>query len=80
MSNEGRMTKRIAQILASNPGVAFDFYCAASEIVDDFEDYGPVLQADEHGEYSEETTIRELQLARKAIIELLRRDSARSGG
>jgi hypothetical protein len=61
------MANKIARVLGSNPELAFELYCMASEVVDDFEDYGPVLQADEHGEYSEATTLRRLQTARNEI-------------
>jgi len=67
------MERRIAKVLGENPELAFEFYCMASEVVDDFEDYGPVLQADEDGAYSEETTIKRLQAARRRVIELLQR-------
>ena len=69
------MAHRIAKVLGENPELAFEFYCMASEVVDDFEDYGPVLQADEDGAYSEETTIRRLQLARNSLIEKIREPS-----
>jgi hypothetical protein len=44
------MEQRIAKV-AENPELAFEFYCMASEVVDDFEEYGPVLQADQEGAY-----------------------------
>jgi len=70
------MVHRVSKALAENPELAFEFYCMASEVVDDFEDYGPILQADEDGAYSDETTIRRLQAARNRVIELLQRPGA----
>jgi hypothetical protein len=67
------MQRRLARALGDNPELALEFYCMASEIVDDFEDHGPVLQADENGDYSDETTIRRLQSARNRLIELIRK-------
>lgn len=66
------MGRRIVRVLVDHPDLAVEFYSLASEIVDDFEDYGPVLQADENGEYSEETVIRRLQRVRNEIISKLR--------
>lgn len=73
------MELRVAKVLGENPELAFEFYCMASEVVDDFEDYGPVLQADEHGAYSDETTIKRLQAARNSLIELINKTGARRG-
>ena len=66
------MVYRVAQVLGHDPDLAFEFYCMASEIVDDFEDYGSALQADEDGEYSDGTTIARLRVARNCLIELIR--------
>lgn len=63
---------RTARVLAENPELAFELYCQASEIVDDFEDYGPMLQADEDGEYTEETTLRRLEKVRNELRALIR--------
>jgi len=65
--------QRFAAILATRPDLAFDFYRAASEIVDDFEEWGPVLQANENGEYDADTAIKRLQVLRNEIIELTRK-------
>jgi len=62
------MARAISKILSEDPQLAFDFYCAASEIVDDFEDYGPALQTNEDGEYDDSTTIMRLKSARAAIL------------
>ena len=64
--------EQMANLLAAHPQLAFDFYCAASEIVDDFEDYGPVLQANEHSEYDDSTAIVRLRALRNQIIALSR--------
>ena len=65
------MAHRVAKVLVENPDLAFEFYSVASEVVDDFEDYGPILQANEDGAYTEDTTIVRLQAARNEIIEKL---------
>jgi hypothetical protein len=36
--------------------------------VDDFNEFGPVLQADADGQYSNETTIRRLEAVRNRIV------------
>ena len=64
------MVHQIADILAKNPDLAFDFYCAASEIVDDFEDYGPVLQANDDSVYDETCTIIKLRALRAEILRI----------
>lgn len=69
---DDEVAKRVARLLSEHPDLAFEFYCMASEVVDDFEDYGPVLQADESGQYSDETVIRRLQKARNELIQHLR--------
>lgn len=61
------------QLLAAfnkDPEAASDFFFAANEVVADFHDWGPVLQADEHGDYTEETAIIQLQRCRDAIKRL----------
>jgi len=63
--------RQIMQALADNPELATRFYWWASEIVDDYEDYGPMLQANENGEYDDETTIIKLRNARNALIEYM---------
>jgi hypothetical protein len=44
------MVSRLASVLAENPELAFELYCQASEVVDDFNEFGPVLQADADGQ------------------------------
>lgn len=58
----------LARILADDPKLAVELYTMASEIVDDFDDFGPVIQADENGDYSAATTIGRLRRARDEII------------
>lgn len=72
MTSHDRMARRIASALGENPDLAFELYCMASEIVDDFEDHGPVLQADENGEFSDETVIKRLQKARNDLMKEFR--------
>jgi hypothetical protein len=67
------MKAKITEVLASNPELAFELYTQASEIVDDFEDYGPVLQGDDSGDYGESTTVRRLQRARDELRVLIRK-------
>jgi hypothetical protein len=66
------MSDRIPETLASNPDLARDLYLLASELVDDFLDYGPILQANDDGDYDESTTIRRLESVRNALVERLR--------
>jgi len=71
-----RMAQDIVDLLANDLELAFEFYCAASEIVDDFEDYGPQLAGTEAGEYDDSTPIGRLQSARSIIIERLQAANA----
>jgi hypothetical protein len=64
------MAGRINQVLLQNPRLLEELYLTASEIVDDFEDYGPVLQANENSIYDENTVIRKLQAVRNELIRL----------
>lgn len=66
------MAQRIARVLSADPDLCFEFYVAASEIVDDFDDYGAAIQANEAGIYDEHTTIEKLRAARNAVIARLR--------
>jgi hypothetical protein len=87
MASEGvsaqaeRMARELVEILSGDAELAFDFYCAASEIVDDFEDHGPQLTSTDAGEYDGSTPIGRLQAARNVIIaQLQRRSSERGSG
>jgi hypothetical protein len=66
------MASRIAKVLGEHPDLALELYCTASEVADDFGDYGPVLQADEAGIYSNSTAIIRLTQARDRVIKKLR--------
>jgi len=66
------MALQIAKTLSDDPDLAFAFYCAASEIVDDFEDYGPVIQATVNGDYDDTTAIGRLLAARARLLSALR--------
>ena len=74
-----RMAKSIVDVLASDLELAFEFYCAASEIVDDFEDHGPQLFGTDEGAFDETTPIGKLQRTRYVIIERLQEASAERG-
>jgi hypothetical protein len=65
------MFRKIASILAADPDLMARFYCAASEIVDDFDDYGGVLQASIESVYDEDTAIQRLRGARDRIVSRL---------
>ncbi len=67
--------RQIMQALTENPEPATRFYWWASEIVDDYEDYGPVLQANEDGECDGETTIIKLRDVRNELIEFMQREA-----
>ena len=59
---------KLLAYLAANPEALRDLYLAASEIVDDFDDYGPVLQATEDGDYDAGTAIGRLKTVRNGIV------------
>lgn len=63
---------RLVSAMTDDPDVALQFYLTASEIVDDFEEWGPVLQANLDGHYDETSAIIRLQRLRNKIIELTR--------
>ena len=71
------MVRQFADIFAKHPQLAFEFYCAASEIVDDFEDYGPVLQANEDSDYDGTCTIIKLRALRAEVLEKLKAASTK---
>lgn len=58
----------ILTYLTEHPEKLADLYLAASEIVDDFNDYGPVLQANDDGAYDSTTAIENLRKARDEIV------------
>jgi hypothetical protein len=66
------MNERIAAVLGAHPELAASFYHAASEIADDFEDYGGALQANDNGEYDAGTAIQRLRAVREEVVIKLR--------
>ena len=62
---------RLQNCLVRNPELAEQLYLAASEIVDDFDDYGAVLQGNQHGKYDRGTAVEKLRAARDAIASVL---------
>lgn len=68
------MASRIAKVLGEHPDLALELYCTASEVADDFGDFGPVLQGDEDGLYSKSTAIIRMTRARDRIIKVLREE------
>jgi hypothetical protein len=67
-------TPSFGQRLAQHPDLVAELYYAASEIVDDFDDWGPVIQANENSVYDDSTTIEHLRAARAAIIRAIREE------
>jgi hypothetical protein len=61
----------LEKFFALHPGVAAELYLWASEIVDDFDDYGPVIQAGEDGQYDDSTAFGRLRTSRDAVIKAL---------
>lgn len=61
---------RLVRILSEDPLLAMDFYCAASAIVDDFEDYDGLLP-NEHGAFDDTTAIIKLQKLRNELMKRL---------
>ncbi len=62
--------EQLLAALNKDPGAAIDLFFAVNEVVADFHDWGPVLQADENGDYTPETAIMQLQQTRDAIKRL----------
>jgi uncharacterized damage-inducible protein DinB len=57
-----------ARVFYENPVATFELACMASNIVDDFDEWGPVLQADEDGDYAPDTSIERLRHARDLLF------------
>ena len=53
----------VAATFAANPDLAEQFYISASELLHDFDTWGPVIQANEDGEYDQSTEIEQLRAA-----------------
>jgi hypothetical protein len=60
------MVDRLARLFSDDPILAMDFYCASSEIVDDFEDYDG-LMPNKDGAFDETTAIIKLQQLRNEL-------------
>ena len=60
--------KKILAFLAEHPDMLKELYLAASEIVDDFDDFGETLQANIDGEYDESSPVQKLRKARDEIV------------
>jgi hypothetical protein len=58
----------LLEFFTLHPEIAKELYLWASEIVDDFDDYGPVVQSDEEGHYDESTTLGKLRIVRDSIV------------
>jgi len=71
MSTNPATRARWIAALASSEELLLDLYLAASEVCDDFEDYGPVLQAGDDGEYDESTAIARLKAIRRQLKQRL---------
>lgn len=64
------LKRELLSAIARDPDAAFNLLLAASEVVADYHEWGPVLQADENGEYTDETAIIQLERARDAFKRL----------
>ena len=60
--------QKILAYLAEHPEKLSELYLAASEVVDDFADYGAALQANANGAYDETSAIEKLRRARDEIV------------
>lgn len=65
-----RLKGELLAALTRDPDAALDLFLAAGEVVADFHEWGPVLQADVNGKYTDETAIVQLEQARDAIKRL----------
>jgi len=61
----------LEDLFSLHPRIAAELYLWASEIVDDFEDYGPVLQSADNGKYDDSTALGRLRIVRNSIIQAL---------
>ena len=57
----------VAAVFAAHPELAEEFYISASELLNDFDHWGPVIQANESGEYDDSTEIMKLRVAYEAL-------------
>ena len=59
---------KILAYLASHPEMLKEMYFASSELIDDFDDWGPTIQANINGQYNEETAIERLRKVRDDAV------------
>ncbi len=62
---------RVVRAFAADPEAAAELYISASEIINDFEHWGPVIQANEDGVYDDSTEIVKLRLAYERISAII---------
>lgn len=62
-----RTNLELVRAIVRDPQATLNLMLAVDEIIADFHEWGPVLQADEHGEYTAETAIARLEAVRNAI-------------
>lgn len=65
-----KMKREMVAVINRNPGAVLELLLAVDEVIADFHEWGPVLQADEDGQYTEDTAIVQLQRARDALKRL----------
>lgn len=63
----------VVAAFAARPDLAEEFYLSASELLHDFDVYGPAVQANELGEYDETTEIEKLRVAYDGLSALINR-------
>ena len=61
----------LEKYFALRPEVAAELYLWASEVVDDFDDYGPVIQSGEDGQYGDSTALGRLRAVRDSVVKAL---------
>jgi hypothetical protein len=61
----------VVAAFAARPDLAEEFYLSASELLHDFDEYGPVVQANEFGEYDDTTEIEKLRVAYNGLSALI---------
>lgn len=62
---------RVVRAFAADPEAAAEFYMSASELLNDFEHWGPVIQVNEDGVYDDSTEIVKLRLAYERISAII---------
>ena len=61
----------VVAAFAERPDLAEEFYLSASELLHDFDEFGPVVQSNEDGQYDESTEIEKLRQAYNEIAPLI---------